>query len=315
MNKDFVEVANDSGSNNGSFDVVCGQNSGDERSTILTVSGGGVSKTVAVKQAGSSYENKTFVIALGNNLIECTCIRDSMASGTRIILLQANNIALANDVTKRGLLDANNFFVGVQSVDGDTSVASKFDSIKMIRIDHYNSLLTKTNVITGFNCLYFTDDRGPLVYNLANVMAYLNKSIIIAGADFNLNIMFTDSTMEYWCLSGALFMNKEKGTSGDLALITYSYTLEEHKLVFWKGVNAVNSGDGVQIVGYDTVPIAETIQRYTNCKEYVLNDAGDYLSLHQFALEVIQHQNLPISMSLNTTTNDKQFEFKLYLYK
>ena len=38
MNKDFVEVANDSGSNNGSFDVVCGQNSGDERSTILTVS-------------------------------------------------------------------------------------------------------------------------------------------------------------------------------------------------------------------------------------------------------------------------------------
>lgn len=27
MNKDFVEVANVSGSNNGSFDVVCGQNS------------------------------------------------------------------------------------------------------------------------------------------------------------------------------------------------------------------------------------------------------------------------------------------------
>ena len=47
MNKDFVEIANDSGSNNGSFDVVCGQNSGDERSTILIVSGGGISKTVA----------------------------------------------------------------------------------------------------------------------------------------------------------------------------------------------------------------------------------------------------------------------------
>lgn len=41
MNKDFVEVANDSGTNNSSFDVVCEQNSGDERSTILTVSGGG----------------------------------------------------------------------------------------------------------------------------------------------------------------------------------------------------------------------------------------------------------------------------------
>lgn len=55
MNKDFVEVANNSGSNNGSFDVVCGQNSGNERSTILTVSGGGVSKTVAVKQAPNPY--------------------------------------------------------------------------------------------------------------------------------------------------------------------------------------------------------------------------------------------------------------------
>lgn len=315
MNKDFVEVANDSGSNNGSFDVVCGQNSGDERSTILTVSGGKVSKTVAVKQAGGSYKNKTFVIALGNNLIECTCISDATASKTRTILLQANNIALANDVTKEGLLDTSKFFVGVQSVDGDTSVANKFASMQKIRIDLYNSLLTKTNVITGFSCLYFADDKGPLVYNLANVMAYPSKYISITGADFNLNIIFTDTTMEYWCLSGALFMNKQKGTSGDLALITYSYTLEEHKLVFWRGVNTVNSGDGVQIVGDDIVPIAETIQHPHNCKEYVLNDAVDYLSLHQFALQVLQYPDSPIPMSLNTTTNNKQFEFELHLYK
>lgn len=314
MNKDFVEVANDSGSNNGSFDVVCGQNSGDERSTILTVSGG-VSKTVAVKQAGGSYKNKTFVIALGNNLIECTCISDATASGTRTILLQANNMALANNVTKEGLLDTSKFFVGVQSVDGDTSVANKFASMQKIRIDLYNSLLTKTNVITGFSCLYFTYDRGPLVYNLANVMAYPSKSISITGADFNLNIVFTDPTMEYWCLSGALFMNKKKGIAGDLALITYSYTLEEHKLVFWKGVYTVNSGDGVQIVATDIVPISKTIQHPLNCKEYVLNNAVDYLNLHQFALQVLQYPDSPIPMSLNTTTNYKQFVFELHLYK
>lgn len=315
MNKDFVEVANDSGSNNGSFDVVCEQNSGDERSTILTVSGGGVSKTVAIKQAGGSYKDKTFVIALGNNLIECTCISDATASGTRTILLQANNIALADDVTKEGLLDTINFFVGVQSVDGDTSVASKFASMQKIKIDLYNSSLTKTNVITGFSCLYFSNDRDALVYNLANVMAYPSKSINITGADFNLNIVFTDTTMEYWCLSGALFMNKQKGTSGDLALITYSYTLEEHKLVFWRGVDTVNSGDGVQIVGTDVVPIAETIQHPNNCKEYVFNDDVDYLSLHQFALQVLQYPNSPIPMSLNTTKNNSQFEFELHLYK
>lgn len=252
---------------------------------------------------------------MGNNLIECTCISDATASGTRTILLQANNIALANDVTKEGLLDTSKFFVGVQSVDGDTSVANKFASMQKIRIDLYNSFLTKTNAITGFSCLYFADDRGPLVYNLANVMAYPSKSISITGADFNLNIVFTDTTMEYWCLSGALFMNKQKDTSGDLALITYSYTLEEHKLVFWRGVNTINSGDGVQIVGTDIVPIAETIQHPHNCKEYVLNDAVDYLSLHQFALQVLQYPDSFIPMSLNTTTDNKQFEFELHLYK
>lgn len=50
MNKDFVEVANDSGTNNGSFDVVCEQNKGNKRSTILTVSGEGVNKTINITQ-------------------------------------------------------------------------------------------------------------------------------------------------------------------------------------------------------------------------------------------------------------------------
>ena len=316
MNKDFVEVANDSGSNNGSFDVVCGQNNGDERSTILTVSGGEVSKTVAIKQSGDSYKDKTFVIALGNNLIECTCISDATVSKTRTILLQANNIASVDDVTRDGLSETSNFFVGVQSIDGDTSVASKFASMQKIRIDLYNSFLTKTNVITGFRCLYFADDRDNLVYNLANVMAYPSKSISIKGTDFNLNIVFTDTTMEYWCLSGALFMNKQKGISGDLALITYpNVILNEHRLVFWRGVNTVNSGDGVQIVATDIVPISKTIQHPNNCKEYVLDNQVNYQSLHEFAMQVIQYPNSPIPMSLDTITNNKQFKFDLYRYK
>lgn len=57
MNKDFVEVANDSGTNNGSFDVVCEQNSGNKRSTILTVSGGEVNKTINITQKASKIES------------------------------------------------------------------------------------------------------------------------------------------------------------------------------------------------------------------------------------------------------------------
>lgn len=57
MNKDFVTVLNASGNNNGSFDVTCEQNSGNKRSTILTVSGGGVNKTINVTQKASNLES------------------------------------------------------------------------------------------------------------------------------------------------------------------------------------------------------------------------------------------------------------------
>lgn len=57
MNKDFVTVPNASGNNNGSFDVTCEQNSGNERSTILTVSGGGVNKTIDITQKASNFES------------------------------------------------------------------------------------------------------------------------------------------------------------------------------------------------------------------------------------------------------------------
>lgn len=54
MNKDFVTVPNASGNNNGSFDVTCEQNSGNERSTSLTVSGSGVNKTINITQKAPS---------------------------------------------------------------------------------------------------------------------------------------------------------------------------------------------------------------------------------------------------------------------
>jgi hypothetical protein len=89
MNKDFVEVANDSGTNNGSFDVVCKQNSGNERSTILTVSGGGVNKTINITQkasnlgsieiAGGIYSSNGTLISIGSFGMS-TDIRVSMTS-------------------------------------------------------------------------------------------------------------------------------------------------------------------------------------------------------------------------------------------
>lgn len=76
MNKDFVTVPNASGNNNGSFDVTCEQNSGNERSTILTVSGGRVNKTINITQkasnlgsieiAGGVYSSNGTLITIGS---------------------------------------------------------------------------------------------------------------------------------------------------------------------------------------------------------------------------------------------------------
>lgn len=89
MNKDFVTVPNASGNNNGSFDVTCEQNSGNERSTILTVSGGGVNKTINITQkasnlgsieiAGGVYSSDGTLIAIGSFGMS-TDIRVSMTS-------------------------------------------------------------------------------------------------------------------------------------------------------------------------------------------------------------------------------------------
>ena len=76
MNKNFVTVPNASGNNNGSFDVTCEQNSRNERSTILTVSGGGVNKTIDITQkasnlgsieiAGGVYDSNGILVTIGD---------------------------------------------------------------------------------------------------------------------------------------------------------------------------------------------------------------------------------------------------------
>lgn len=54
MKKDFVEVTPASGSNNGSFDVVCDENTGNSRSTVITVEGG-ISRTINIFQSVRLY--------------------------------------------------------------------------------------------------------------------------------------------------------------------------------------------------------------------------------------------------------------------
>ena len=91
MKKDFVEVIPASGSNNGSFDVVCDENTGDGRSTVITVGGGGGSKTVNVSQARKSnlfVVGDVLLIALGTGSFEGDVTQYDAANNTCVVQLR-----------------------------------------------------------------------------------------------------------------------------------------------------------------------------------------------------------------------------------
>lgn len=91
MKKDFVEVTPASGSNNGSFDVVCDENTGDARSTIITVGGGKVSKTVNVSQAKKSdlfAVGDVLQVALGTGIFEGDVIQYNAANKICVVQLR-----------------------------------------------------------------------------------------------------------------------------------------------------------------------------------------------------------------------------------
>lgn len=50
MQKDFITVAPDTGNRNGTINVTASKNTSSERSTSLTISGAGVTKTVNINQ-------------------------------------------------------------------------------------------------------------------------------------------------------------------------------------------------------------------------------------------------------------------------
>ena len=56
---DWITITPASGSNNGSFDVVAAKNTGAARNGIITVAGGGVSKTVTIDQKIGAFKVKS----------------------------------------------------------------------------------------------------------------------------------------------------------------------------------------------------------------------------------------------------------------
>lgn len=150
MKKDFVEVTPASGSNNGSFDVTCGENTGDTKSTVITVGGGGISKTINVSQAKKSdlfAVNDVLQVALGTGIFEGVVTQYDAANKTCIVQLrkvQAGRASLMAMGTKA--------FFGIAIINGVVTKPDQFapPTYFAYENDGKNYPLNLSKTVTGY---------------------------------------------------------------------------------------------------------------------------------------------------------------------
>lgn len=171
MNKDFVKVANDSGSNNGSFDVVCEQNNKNKRSTILTVSGGGVSKTIDISQSARLYP-----------IIDLGFIINGLTGGTdfeKRYTESSKTLKAVFNYPKTALILSNSTYFGVFNLGAFTpevviTTGWFIDTIEITVVGNSPETFTYTPDGSTFDNAGFTGGQlvyeKPYNYNLVKTM-------------------------------------------------------------------------------------------------------------------------------------------------
>lgn len=133
MNKDFVTVPNASGDNNGSFDVTCEQNSENERSTILTVSGGGVNKTINITQKASNLESIEIIGgAYGSNGTLVTLRSFGMSADIKVSMTssQMGRFIFPTPIQEMGIVNGNR--VSFLRIKVDEEIPSYYKGEKVV---------------------------------------------------------------------------------------------------------------------------------------------------------------------------------------
>lgn len=70
MKKDFITATPDTGSGNGTVNVKADKNTGGIRSTFITITGGGVTRTIPISQEVAPID--IIVVGAGGNIIKTT---------------------------------------------------------------------------------------------------------------------------------------------------------------------------------------------------------------------------------------------------
>lgn len=246
MNKDFVEVANDSGSGNGSFDVVCAKNeTTDERSTILNVTGSGITKTVNVKQSGVSLAGLDVKFICNGAVYKGNIVSDSVTNGIRNVMLILTNIISAGDQ----LLTEFGSYVGFNQIDGadaDQSELPVFEKLYVSDLgeDVYNPIVKTSN---KSNNIYgpATDNYKESIAHDINLVLLNNvtteRTLILANDTCKLTVKF-NLTIQSFVLGSKLFIGNQQNFE-ELRAFVYMGDVDEDISVF--GIRQ----DGVARVG------------------------------------------------------------------
>lgn len=70
MKKDFITATPDTGSGNGTVNVKADKNTGGSRSTFITITGGGITRTIPISQKAGPL--KLILVGAGGNIIKTT---------------------------------------------------------------------------------------------------------------------------------------------------------------------------------------------------------------------------------------------------
>lgn len=303
MKKDFVEVTPASGSNNGSFDVVCDENTGDARSTIITV-GGGVSKTVNVSQAKKSdlfAVGDVLQVALGTGIFEGDVTQYDAANKTCVIQLrkvQAGRASLMAMGTKA--------FFGISAINGVITKPDQFapPTYFAYENDGKNYPLNLSKTVTGYIFEPNTTDV-QILNKRANDLPFENGlfKAVIEGID--VYIGYDEYNVRAVQMHGCTFICKD-AESASSPLIFMGFTDYDFALIIrQKGIGSARTLSKIDLNGVSESMSIPGMSIWSNVQSY-------YVGQQMQAFKNILDNMISIGSSrLTVTTTGGTFVYNI----
>lgn len=304
MKKDFVEVTPASGSNNGSFDVVCDENTGDTRSTVITVGGGGVSKTINVSQA-KKFDlfavGDVLQIALGTGIFEGDVTQYDAKGKTCVVQLRkvrAGRASLMAMGTKA--------FFGIFVINGVVTKSDQFapPTYFAYENDGKNYPLNLSKTVAGYIFEPNTTDI-QILNKRANDLPFENGlfKAVIEGID--VYIGYDEYNVRAVQMHGCTFICQD-AESASSPLIFMGFTDHDFALTIrQEGIGSAGDLSKIDLNGVSKSMSIPSMPSWSNVQSY-------YIGQQMQVFENILDNIISIGSSrLTVTTGDATFVYNI----